>query len=768
MNDAIVFSVYSDVKLCNSQIKTRARCPQMIENRFVSEVDSAGNPTLMNFNNLSSSRIYRDSFRFVLISFMLSPRGAFNIFTTFVPSRFFLHKNICVYKTVEDKNDFYVVMTSVFHSRSPVGLLISICEQESWTKWMWKTREKQRERMKLLIGVLFALICPKMAFSEMMEMKCDEIKAISYYERYYGTKCTISDISADSGSTFVIRTSNNFEYNKIVQEVEFSKSKLFDVPHEVFGTFQFLKKVAANACGIEDLNKYNFNYAATLQELRLRSNKIKKLPSSVFAAVKTLQTLDLTSNEISVIEKNALAGLESLEYLTLSTNQLVSIDESVLKDLTSLISIRLDSNKLQVIEENLFANNLNLSEIRLDTNEIAIINGDAFGRLKKLKLLNLSANRLRSIDILNTNVERLWIPYNKLTKLDVNKNLKLLSAQYNELVAINFTGNTELVELKVRQNAITDISGFAVLTKLEILDLSCNPLGTLNVSSFARMNALVKINLELTNITQKSLTFGTFAHNTNLTHLDLSYNQLQRIAFPVFTSLGQLTHLKIDGNNLTEMPYESIKTNFPKLSLISLVDNDWSCFYLSAMLKHLRSLNMIVHVNVKFRVYDETNVDGIRCHNNKSEHTYWSKAVLHREDDDADDASVESGDPENPIIALKANLTNVWSKLSELQYFMHRLKIDLSEYRQSMFVDKQELKGRQTIDDTSNVVQSEVSSIKVILCLMFLIMLCFTIAAIIKYTKAYVAKQRFYYPSDGFRRSTATIATVQTTMEAVM
>jgi Leucine-rich repeat (LRR) protein len=620
--------------------------------------------------------------------------------------------------------------------------------------------------MKLLIGVLFALIWPKMAFSEMMEMKCDEIKAISYYDRYYGTKCTISDISADSSSTFAIRSANNFEYSKIIQEVEFTKSKLYDMPREIFGTFQFLKKVVANACGIEDVNKYNFNYAVSLQELRMRSNKIKLLPNSAFSTVTTLQTLDLTSNEISKIEATAFAGLESLEYLTLSSNQLVSIDESVLKDLTSLISLRLDSNKLQVIEENLFANNLNLSEIRLDTNEIAIINGDAFGKLKKLKLLNLSTNRLRKIDILNTNLERLWIPYNKLKVLDVNKNLKLLSAPYNELEAINFTGNTELVELKLRQNAISDLSSFVSLAKVEILDLSYNPLGVLNISSFSRMVELVKINLEFSNITQKSLTFGTFAHNTNLTHMDLSYNQLQRIDFSMLTSLTQLTHLKVDGNNLTEMPYKNIKKNFPKLSLISLVDNDWSCSYLSEMVKHLRSLNVIVYVFAKFRVYEETNVDGIRCHHNNSEHTYWSKAIVHKDDDEGNDASVESPtDPENSFIAIKSNLTKVWNKVSELQYFMSRLKTDLNDYKQSLLVDKQPLKGNQPIDE---VVQSEVSSIKVILCLMFFIMIGFTIAVIIKYVKVYVSEKRFYYPSDGFRRSTATIATVQTTMEAVM
>lgn len=615
------------------------------------------------------------------------------------------------------------------------------------------------------------LIMLKLAFSEMMEMKCDEVKAISYYERYYGTKCTISDVSADSSSTFVIRSANNFEYKNIIQEVEFSKSKLYDMPHEVFGTFQFLKKVQANSCGLEDVNKYNFNYASALLELRMRSNKIKKLPNSVFSSITTLTTLDVSSNEISEIESSAFVSLANLEYLTLTNNRIMSIDENVFKELTSLISIRIDSNKLQVIEENLFANNLNLSEIRLDTNEIVAINGDAFGKLKKLKILNLSTNRLRKIDILNTNLERLTIPYNKLKTIDINKSLKHLNAPYNELVSINFTGSTDMMELRLRQNFITDISNFSALNKLEILDLSYNPIGELKISSFSRMHDLVKLNLENTNITANSLTFGTLAHNTNLTHLDISYNQLKKLDFSIFTSIVQLTHLKIDGNNLTDIPFENIKVNFPRLSLISLVDNDWNCSYLSNMIKQLRGVNVIVYVFLKLRVYDEMNVDGIRCHNNITQHVYWQTPVLHRDDNDVnDDASSEvSLEPSNPLSVFKANLTRLWDKISELQVFMSKMDEDLKEQKLSISNEetKQELKANNPIDrdNNSQIVQSEVSSIKVILCLMFVVMLFFMLVTITKFLKTYASQKRFYYPSDSFHRSTATI---QTTMEHAM
>lgn len=619
--------------------------------------------------------------------------------------------------------------------------------------------------MKLFIGILVNLFLPQFVLSEMMEMKCDEIKAISFYERYYGTKCTISEVSADSSSTFVIRSANNFDYTKIIQEVEFTNSKLYDMPREVFGTFQFLKKVQANSCGLEDVNKYNFNYASALLELRMRSNKIKKLPNSVFSPITTLTMLDLSLNEISEIEKNAFANLESLEYLTLSGNKIVSLDENIFQELTSLISLRLESNKLQIIEQNLLVNNLNLTELRFDTNEIAVINGNPFERLTKLKFLNLGSNRLRSVDIVHTNLERLWIPYNKLKTIEVNKNLKLLYAAYNELEEINFTGNTEMMELKLRQNFISDISNFSTaLGRLEVLDLSYNPINTLKISSFSRMSDLVKLNLEYTNITTSSLTFGTFAHNVNLTHLDLAYNQLGKIDFGIFTSLYQLSHLKIDGNNLTDIPYENIKVNFPKLSLISLVDNDWNCTYLSNMIKQLKAMNVIVYVFTKQRVYDETNVDGIRCHNNKTQHVIWNSPVVHRDDNDLDvDTDAKSSEPATPVAVMKANLTKVWNKISELQVSMSRIAEDMKDYKNSMLSlsDQQKLQAKEPNED-SNVVKSEVNSIKVLLSFVVFIMIFFMLATIAKLVRSFASHQRFYFPSESLRRSTATI---QTTME---
>lgn len=607
-------------------------------------------------------------------------------------------------------------------------------------------------------------------WAETLEIKCNELKKLPYYDYYTGNKCSFSDIEGDSTSSFIFRAANAHDYSKSIFEVEISKSKMHDLPRELFRSITTLKKVQANACGIEELSRYIFEYADALTELRLRENRLKKISSGVFMSATALQTLDLTGNKIEEIEKNAFSKLINLEYLTLSENKITTITEETFKELVKLNSLRLDSNKLQIIEENFFKNNLELTEIRLDSNEIITIENKAFDNLLKLKTLNLASNRLHKVNVQNTNLEKLLLPYNQLTHIDLNKNMKSFYAPYNKLKSINFNGNTNLLEIKLRQNDFTNISNFSTLLNLEILDLSYNSLNELEISTFARMTNLIKINLEFTNITSNSLSYGTFGHNINLTNMDLSYNNLQHIDFNIFNAVSQLTHLKIDGNNLTEIPVESLKVTFPKLLLISIGDNDWNCTYLSNMIKQLKQMNVIVYVFSKLKVFDVPNVAGIRCHNNKSDHVYWKKPVLHKDDNDIDEKlpqkeAVVINDDE-----LNNNLTNLWTAISELKKSQQDIKeklnnvVDLTNVVPSI---KQAL-----VDDRSgsgyyndSVIQSQFGFIKIILSLMCVVMFAYVTLTIIKFLKINASQNQFYYPTDSFRRSTATI---QTTMEHVM
>lgn len=271
------------------------------------------------------------------------------------------------------------------------------------------------------------------------------------------------------------------------------------------------------------------------------------------------------------------------------------------------------------------------------------------------------------------------------------------------------------------------------------------------------MSELVKLNLEFTNITTDSLTYGTFSHNLNLTQIDLSYNQLGRINFEVFPQLNLLTHLKVDGNNLTEIPYENLKVHFPKLLLIGITDNDWNCTYLSTMVKKLKSLNLIIFVFGNQRVYDDTNFDGIRCVMNNTKNFGWVNPVEHLDDNDITTKNPNDIDKNLNFEDVRGNLSKVWNKISEIEIFVNQIESNVKEVE---FIKSQPL-----ISEGSQNVQSDVGIIKIILCFMCSVMVGYALISILKFARNQFVKQKFFYPSESFRRSTATI---QTAMEHVM
>jgi hypothetical protein len=260
--------------------------------------------------------------------------------------------------------------------------------------------------------------------------------------------------------------------------------------------------------------------------------------------------------------------------------------------------------------------------------------------------------------------------------------------------------------------------------------------------------------------------FGTFAHNFNLSTLDLSYNQLRHIDFNIFTALTQLTHLKIDGNNLTEIPYADIKTHFPKLSLISLNDNDWNCTYLSGMIKSLKQNNLIVFIYNKMRIYNEMNVDGIRCVKNNTQHIKWTVPVIHLDDDDYVEL-IASKSPTSYLNAdlVTGNMTKIWDKISEMEASMTRIDDAIRQNKDLVAIQREALTSKRDDQEHDIILQSEVGFIKIILCFMCFVMSIFVFISVVKFVRTYATTHRCYFPSDSLRRSTATI---QTTMEHVM
>ncbi|XP_052069608.1 toll-like receptor 4 [Mytilus californianus] len=117
----------------------------------------------------------------------------------------------------------------------------------------------------------------------------------------------------------------------------------------------------------------------------------------------------------------------------------------------------------------------------------------------------------------------------------------------------NLPSNTAYLNLQ--HNLIGEIpdNTFENMYNLKVLDLSFNKIGSINQQVFYGLCDLRHLKLKnnyLNNSLSKRRANNSFEHLTNLTLLDLSYNNLQSINIQTFTGLANLKHLKLDHNEL--------------------------------------------------------------------------------------------------------------------------------------------------------------------------------------------------------------------------
>jgi hypothetical protein len=129
----------------------------------------------------------------------------------------------------------------------------------------------------------------------------------------------------------------------------------------------------------------------------------------------------------------------------------------------------------------------------------------------------------------------------------------------------------------------------------------------------------------------------------------------------MFTSLTSLEKLFLDGNDLTEIAYDDIKHSLPKLTEISLSDNNWNCSYLTAVIRKMNSVQVKIKIDATKFVSNTTNQKGIACNNAKAVH--WKTLN--------DIHSI--GEQLNKLTLQRQQLNNVLSqKMCELNFNVDR------------------------------------------------------------------------------------------------
>ncbi|XP_053686699.1 leucine-rich repeat-containing G-protein coupled receptor 4-like [Sabethes cyaneus] len=396
---------------------------------------------------------------------------------------------------------------------------------------------------------------------------------------------------------------------------EFNSSKLTEIPRILFTSFPEMQNLDVVKSQIENINKYTFEHAKDLRYLNLSSNQLTVLNNFAFKGCDKLVRLDVSNNRITDVKSNALSDASKLDHLDLSGNLLEVLDENLFSKLNLLTYLSMANNKLKTLPDHLLDNCTMIAYLDLRDNQIQTI-ADSF---------------MKGLTYLRT----LIVHNNKLTSLTIPQQLTKLLATRNRLSSIYAVepDKSQLYVLSLSKNQLTGISNITMLESLGVLDISFNPIGPLNLTTFLKLRKLVDLNLEATQLNR--LEYGLFTQQSKLRRLDISYNFLRKIDLTVLTSTPALEKLFIDGNGLLEINFDHIPKLFPNLTYLGLFANAWNCSYLSSLVQFCNHNGIEVSSTKSYgEMLYMTNVQGIYCAGSDHDRVYFqpSTAVQHEDE----------------------------------------------------------------------------------------------------------------------------------------
>lgn len=432
---------------------------------------------------------------------------------------------------------------------------------------------------------------------------------------YGGIYCTVSD--------FLVQPTTQVDCNVYPMErdhvkvVRFTNSEMLYIPHGIFRYFINIREFDISTSKIETIHRGDFESARNLVFLIISHNNLTELGASLFVDAPTLTVIDLSYNHIAKINKYAFAEARSISRLVFSYNNITTLDERLFKDLRFLDQIFLDHNQIEFIADGLFSSNILLQKIILNNNRIATISCAHLNGLKYLDTLQLAQNNLVKYDAtcLENKLDYLNVNGNNLTQL-VIRNMKSVEASNNSISEVIIMDNGNILEtLIIANNSLRNIENITnLLINLETLDVSFNTVGKLNITTFSKLNKLVKLDLERTGIS--NLDFGTFANQRELFFLDISYNNLNKLNWDIFLPyLTKLEEFYINGNNLTEIEINGhIVHNFPQLRVLGLTNNNFNCSYLASFFRILTYSKVRMNFDLlELNDVNTTHINGVAC-----------------------------------------------------------------------------------------------------------------------------------------------------------
>ncbi|XP_022825181.1 protein artichoke-like [Spodoptera litura] len=369
---------------------------------------------------------------------------------------------------------------------------------------------------------------------------------------------------------------------------------------------------------LTDINSSLFRFSE-LKTLSLSGNRIKEVKITDFEKLNNLEYLDLSSNSIKTINYNVFHNMVLLQKLDLSNNVLENLNKDAFENLQSLTSIDLSRNKLRQLPKDLFKNRsiynfsvsdnfiegsltkgtfegVNVSTLDLSFQELATVEDYAFNQMVRLETLALNNNGIYLLSNMCfrtlTNLLSLDLSFNKISSIDFDK---------TDLIRLDslFLRNNRLVQIK-HEN-------FQHLTSLQFLDLSGNSISQLEANSFKSLRSLINLKISANPFTG-TLKTGTFDGLVSLPSLDISRNLLTTIQNASFNDMTELKNLNMSRSKIKELQF-NVFVNTGYVETLDLSFNELDNFCVN--LTELVGLSILLLNNNLIKTISSTSLHGL-------------------------------------------------------------------------------------------------------------------------------------------------------------